>query len=231
MANFKTAMFQANLLYGTDYQNEDDFLEVGLIAYNMIGNKNIRYYRFTGKVDEATLSLDLPCNCDYIESVTIPFAEFKYYDGTHSNGNIQNAWNEAYIESRKVFTDPIYGRGKYVHYERIGDKLYFQYPFRKVLVIYEGQYLDDEGLPELNDKEIQAIATYAAYISKFKEGLRTNNKLVIEQSQLLKQEWNKYCDQARSPEHIDQNDMNDILEAKSSWDRKWYGLSHKPAIR
>jgi len=39
--------------------------------------------------------------------------------------------------------------------------------------------MDDDGLPELTDKEATAIATYIAYITKFKEGLITNNPNII----------------------------------------------------
>ena len=73
-----------------------------------------------------------------------------------------------------------------------------------------------------------AIATYCAYVTKFKEGLRTNNANIINMAQVLKNEWNKFCDAARVPEELDQNDMNQILDAKSSWDRKRYNKSIKP---
>jgi hypothetical protein len=35
--------------------------------------------------------------------------------------------------------------------------------------------LDEDGLPEINDKEAVAIATYVAYVDKFKQGIITNN--------------------------------------------------------
>jgi len=39
--------------------------------------------------------------------------------------------------------------------------------------------MDDEGLPKLTDKEATAIASYIAYVVKFKEGLQTNNTNII----------------------------------------------------
>lgn len=229
--SFHTAMFQANLLYGVEFSNPDDFDEIAYIAHQMIGNKYIRYYKYVAHVDPKTLSIDLPCNCDEIEAVTIPHEDWNYSDGVHFNGDVYSAWVEEYIEARKRFTDPLYIRGKYVHYERVGDKLYFQHPYHTVLIIYEGEILDEDGLPQINDKEVQAIATYAAYISKFKEGLRTNNQSIMNSAQLLKREWDKFCDAARVPEHIDQNDMNDILDVKSSYMRKSYGRSFKPVMK
>jgi hypothetical protein len=44
-----------------------------------------------------------------------------------------------------------------------------------VNILYKGILVDDEGLPEITDKEATAIATYIAYVIKFKEGLQTNN--------------------------------------------------------
>jgi hypothetical protein len=38
------------------------------------------------------------------------------------------------------------------------------------------------------------------------------------------------CDQARVPEEITQNEANDILDAKSSWNRKHYNKSLKPIM-
>jgi len=35
--------------------------------------------------------------------------------------------------------------------------------------------LDEEGLPYINDKEVIAIATFVAYVIKYKEALQTNN--------------------------------------------------------
>ena len=56
------------------------------------------------------------------------------------------------------------------------------------------------------------------------------NGNVIQAAQLLKQEWNDRVTQARVPEYISQNDMNEILDAHTSWNRKVYGKSLKPII-
>lgn len=72
----------------------------------------------------------------------------------------------------------------------------------------------------INDKESIAIATFVAFRKKYKEGLMTNNPNIIQLSQLLQQDWYRYCDAARVPEYIDQNDMNEILDAKTNWNRK-----------
>jgi hypothetical protein len=47
-------------------------------------------------------------------------------------------------------------------------------------------------------------------------------------AQLLKQEWLQKCDAARVPSSISMNEMNEILDAKTSWNRKIYNKSYKP---
>jgi hypothetical protein len=49
-------------------------------------------------------------------------------------------------------------------------------------------------LPEVTDKEARAIATYCAYVTKFKEGLMTNNTSILEVANLLNSKWNTQVD-------------------------------------
>ena len=95
----------------------------------------------------------------------------------------------------------------------------------------KGIEVDDNGLPYLNDKEVMAIATYVAWIQKYKEGLQTNNPQIMQIAQQLEQRWRQQCDEARCPEELSQNDMDEIADAKSSWDRKVYGKSYFPLIK
>ena len=48
-----------------------------------------------------------------------------------------------------------------------------------VLVIYHGEILDDNGLPELTNDEAIAIADYCAYWTLFKRSISTNNPNII----------------------------------------------------
>ena len=219
MANFKQAMFQANLLYGLDLE-EYEFEELGLIAWEFIGNKHTRLYRACLEIDCRDLSVELPCNADIIEAVTYTFEDPK------SRHELNDT--EQYIEYDKQFKDPLYTSGKFVHYNRIGNKLYFEENYGKVQVLYKGIVLDEEGLPDINEKESIAIATYAAYATAFKEFIKSGQPQAQNNYQVLKQEWAKKCDAARTPEYLNQNDMNEILDAKTSWDRKVYNKSLKP---
>ena len=79
----------------------------------------------------------------------------------------------------------------------------------------------------ITNKEAQAIATYLAYTQKYKDGLKTNNTVTINLATNLEGKWLKQCDQARVTQ-LSQNDMNEILNVKDSWNRHSYGFSYKP---
>ena len=98
----------------------------------------------------------------------------------------------------------------------------------KIFILYKGTILDNDGLPEISVAEAQAIAAFCAYVIKFKEALRTNDKATLELSNMLERRWRTLCSQARVPEHISQNEWNEILDAKVNWNRKIYNKSYKP---
>lgn len=227
MNSFYYAMTLMDTLYGITMQ-EDVFEETALVAWNLIGNKRYRLYKYSTCSNDCTTEVQLPCNCDFIESVTTGYEDWNYVSNIYQNGDINSAYVEGYIESNKHFKDPLYQSGKFVKYERVGDTLYFNEPYGQINILYKGVILDENGLPELTDKEANAIATYCAYVSKFKEGLRTNNTTILSIANALKTQWNIQCDQARTPEYLNQNEMDQILEAKTSWNRKLHNKSYKP---
>lgn len=82
----------------------------------------------------------------------------------------------------------MYARGKFVNYERVGNTLYIgkNHNGGRIHILYRGLVLDDDGLPEITDKEAMALATYCAWITKFKDGLTTNNTVAINLANNLK---------------------------------------------
>lgn len=223
------AHFLANELYGVNI-SQDKFEELALIAYDKIGNKQCRTYRFFGAVNPQTLSLELPCNVQYIISVTCAMEDWQFVTNRDWNGDADSAFIEHYIERSKLFMDPLYQPGKYLKYEQVGDTLYFDRPYGLVGILYYGQVLNDDGLPDVNDKEARAIAAYIAYTQKYKEGLITMNPQIIQVAQGLEQQWNRMCDQAKTPEYINQNEMDQILDAKTNWNRKMFRKTYKPIL-
>ena len=117
--------------------------------------------------------------------------------------------------------------GRFARYEQVGDTLYFDKDYGTVHILYKGIVLDDESLPYISDKEALAIATYCSMTKMRRDGFEKRNNDIIQQSQLLYQEWLKLCNAARIPEYINQNEMDEILDVNSSWDRKRFGKSYK----
>ena len=97
-----------------------------------------------------------------------------------------------------------------------------------VLVKYHGVIMDENELPLINDKEMRAIAAYVAYATIYKEGLMKRDSNIISMANVIKAEWLQYCNAARVSSNLSQNDMDAILDAKTTWDRKKYGISYHP---
>ena len=227
MNDFNYIYTVANSLYGLELEPEQ-FEELGLTAWNLIGNKTVRLYNYSADISCDNLSVQLPCNCDIIEAVTYNHEDWNYSTNKTVNGDYNSQFTEQYIEARKLYQAPLYISGKYAKYERVGDTLYFDKDYGKVNILYKGVILDEDGLPKVNEKEALAIATYIAFATKQKQAWITNNQNIIQLAQYLYQQWLKYCDSARVPLSIDQNTMNQVLDAKSSWNRKVYNKAYKP---
>ena len=227
MNDFNYIYTVANSLYGLELEPEQ-FEELGLTAWNLIGNKIVRLYNYSADISCDNLSVQLPCNCDIIEAVTYNHEDWNYSTNKTVNGDYNSQFTEQYVEARKLYQAPLYISGKYAKYERVGDTLYFDKDYGKVNILYKGVILDEDGLPKVNEKEALAIATYIAFATKQKQGWITNNQNIIQLAQYLYQQWLKYCDSARVPLSIDQNTMNQVLDAKSSWNRKIYNKTYKP---
>ena len=225
LSNIKMAYSLCDSLYGIT-PDENNFEDLALTAWNKIGTKHTRLYKFEGSVEDGVL--EFPCNLedpDLIESVHIPIVDAQ----TSSNMTDfpwQNIWIESYIERLPRLSDPYFHPGKLVKYSKGDNKLYFAHNYPKVTVVYHGILVDDEdGLPLVNDKELTAIATFIAYASLYRESIKKKDPNIMKFTQTIKEDWLRACNAARIPDHMSQNDMDAILDAKTSWNRKSYHKS------
>ena len=225
--NFNAAYGLADSLYGITL-SENEFEDIALNGWEEIGNKHTRLYRFIGNV--INHELKLPCNATGpIESVHVPIPDAQVTSNKSDLDYLDNLWIEGYIDFWKYGEDPYHTKGKLVKYDEGDGVLYFSRDYKNVMVVYHGILADEEtGLPLLNDKELKAIAAYVAYVSLYKEGIRKRDANVLSLAQNVKADWLRLCNAARIPEYFTQNDMDRILDAKTSWDRKQYGKTYKP---
>lgn len=228
--SFLTAYTQARELYGLEL-NPDEFESIGLLAWDAIGNRRCRLYKFEDtpiKTSDGGYYIDLPCNVDLIESVTADYEDYQRTSATEATGGFRNGWIEDLIDDRKYNTNFLYSPGKFIKYRIEGNTMFLADDFSKVIILYKGIIADETGLPFLTDKEVKAIAVYCAYVDMFRRALVTKDQATLQLSQILKNEWNNMCSRARVPSYINQNEMDSILDAATSWDRKRFGRSYKP---
>lgn len=229
--DFNAIYAMANDLYEIKINNPATFEEIALIGFDRIGNKRLRTYHavLDVKQDEDGWYSELPCNCDYIEAVTLEWGEnWQYTSNKYLEGDWNSMYNENYIESRKVNKGILYEPGIFAKYEKVGDTIYFKTPYKKVHLLYRGQLLDENGLPQVTDKEVVAIATFVAMTQTKKEAWKLKDAKLLQFAESLEREWHRLCSNARVPEHISQNEMDRILDANTSFNRKTHNWSFKP---
>lgn len=226
--DFHYGLSLLDTLYGINIP-EENYEEIALVGWGLIGNKRSKLYRYSTYLQPHQDSIELPCNCDILEAVTVDWEDFQHVDNSSPDERYGSSSTEQYIEGNKHFQEPLYARGKFLNYERVGNTLYVQKGNSggKVNILYKGLVLDENGLPEISDKEALALATYCAWVTKFKDGLSTNNPNIIGLANNLKQQWYTQCDQARTDFEWAQNNYDEILDVKTCWDRKLHGKAYK----
>lgn len=225
--NFKSVYSQAYILYGTtlDTTNFDD---IALNGWELIGNRQTRLYKYTTSTEDK--KIQLPCNVDIIEAVFAPFVDAKITNPYSIYPDVYNQWVEEYIESWKKNKSVFYDKGALLKYRQEGDYLVFEKDYTNVTILYHGVVVDDEGLPYLTDKEVQALAAYCAYMDIYKKSLIQKDGNLFQLAAAVKNDWLRLCNAARIPTHLSQNELNDVLDVKTRWDRKQFGKSFKPII-
>ena len=228
LVNIKAAYQLCNSLFGVD-PDPDTFEDVALVGWEKIGNKHTRLYRY--KANTKDKELVLPCNVEIIESVTIPALSAQTTSNKTDIVDLENVRVEGYIEAFKQDKDPFYTSGNYIKYKEGNGVLYFTRDYDDVTVLYHGILADDEdGLPLVNEKELRAIATFVAWRETYKDAIRRKDRNSFTIAQYIEAEWYRACNAARVKDHLNQNDMNAILDVKTRWDRKIYGKSSMPIL-
>lgn len=225
--NFKSVYSQAYILYGTtlDTTNFDD---IALNGWELIGNRQTSLYKYTTSTENK--KIQLPCNVDIIEAVFAPFVDAKTTNSYSIHPDMYNQWVEEYIESWRKNKNVFYDKGTLLKYHQEGDYLIFERDYTNVTILYHGVIVDNEGLPYLTDKEVQALAAYCAYMDIYKKSLIQKDGNLFQLAVAVKNDWLRLCNAARIPTHLSQNELNDVLDVKTRWDRKQFGKSFKPII-
>ena len=230
--NFKTAYTQTKELYGLELI-PDEFETLGIIAWEKIGNKMEHLKNVilpVEKLDENNGVVVLPCDVDKIESITIDYPDYQTTSNVAETPLVYNQYVEKYIDIRKGENQSsIYKPGKLIKYRIIDSRnIEVSLTGGNVNILYKSIIYDEDGLPILNAKEVDAIAAYCAYSHFFKQSLMTRDQNTFQLAQVLDQKWKDLCSHARTPMYLSQNDFDAIGDVRYSWDRKSYGKTYKP---
>lgn len=206
--------------------NNDDFETYAYKALEYIGN----YYGETISVDLniKDYKIELPEDCDYIEQITTKTEDFRSTDNIYRE-NYNNQIIENYIEARKGTQTPmIYQAGSFIDFEYISDNIIkFKVTDYPIKLMYRKRMADEKGLPMVTAKEIDAISAFCIYKYNYKKLNATKDKSIMELLPLYQNEWRRKCDNARTPEMLNQNDMDALANVLHSWDRKQYNVTNK----
>ena len=100
--NFHYGLSLLETMYGINL-SEEDYEEIALVAWGLIGNKRSKLYRYTVCIEPCQESLELPCNCDILEAVTTEWEDFQHVDNDSAAERYGSFTTEQYIERRKHF--------------------------------------------------------------------------------------------------------------------------------
>jgi len=229
--NFTNAKSMMDLFYELDIQR-DDFSELAYFAWKDIGNKYGSTHIYTGVVGVDN-KLVIPDNVEYIESVNYPYyfsdflinnSIFIYVNGSRILTNKDEEWN-TYIDGSKRDV-----RGGNISYELESDNVISfpqgNFAGRKISVLYHGLLVDEDCDPLLYYKEVKAIAHWVAFLIHKKRASGGNVIAANMLPQVVK-DAEKAMAAARIPEELTQNELDQIMNVRTSMDRKVYNSNYK----
>ena len=219
---------------------DDDYLERAYNIYREINNvaTGVHICKFT--IGEE-LKVPMPCNLEYIEAVT---SEIEDGDGVivYEAAN----WDQAGV-SYNLMSDVLQYRvrstfnkqslqlnpkGQFINYELKGKPGSYYLEFdeseagKEAYCIYRGIYMDSENNPLLHRKEAEAIAYKLALIDTQKRAFK-GDPVASQMLQMLMGESGRKMAAAKIAEHMTQNQIDQLLRAKTSHDRKVFWSSYR----
>ncbi len=233
---FLTSKARLKSRYGVTMA-DDDFIERAYYIWREIGNIATAPRHFDVVVPQ-DLIVYLPKDCEFVNSVTTG----SLTDANGNSGTITYTSGGREMESRpgtgmlstqhEANSSSLHVEGESVNYTmgRGFIKLTSIDLFGRVVNVgYDAIDSDDDGLPFLNDKEVEAIACnmamQKAQMDMFQRILGAE-KIVA----MLQPEAVRLMVAAKSPEKISDDAIDAILDVKNSWDRKTYGNRFKYGV-
>lgn len=214
--------------------DEDTAINYAMSAYKKIGNNDFRLKLIIvhpEKDPEGGWSVCRPCDMEQIEAITLPFEGGREVNATDDFLGYKTYAIEQWIENFKWNRDHFYLSGKFVKYIEYADKINFTDPYPTVNILYKASYLDEDGLPYVSEKELEAIVMYCAYAYDMKQARLTKDQSLLQFAQNEYQHWQRLCSSARVADQFSQNEINEILDTLTSMGVHSYGVSSTKPIQ
>ena len=227
--NFKHVFSRLNLLHNVSIESVDEWIEIALIGWNMIGNKELEYVTYEN-LPVVDSKVEIPCSFYKIEAVTRGSDNiFYYHDSVTHDNNQFNPYHTRY--SGKVNLKDIREiNGEYIPYTLYPDYILITHKnnvdsLRCVNILISTVKLDCDGLPYLTEREVNALIDYCLLVHYQKTV--TLGKPDYNYMNYLNLKWNKSCRNARVSQTMTQNFIDSMLNIHSSFDVKQYNRSYK----
>lgn len=206
---------------------DDEFIEKAYPIWRNIGNRSGGTFSVIRTIPEL-MTVDLPADCESIKSVTTYDSVFNpndyhidssgaYYNVSLSKEDQSQEYNDRMPES--------FVTGESVNYRNEGDYIYITSPGmvgRRIAIVYHSMDLDSDSLPLLNDKEVEAIALMMA-LRDAEKAMWQGQQGAVQKLNYIKPLAEQAVVVARTPEYINDDQIDEMLNVKYSSNRKTYG--------
>lgn len=225
---FLTSKAKAQQLYAVS-MNEDDFIEMAYDIWRSLGNIATKLTRYFIKVP-ADYIIELPFQCEFIDSVSL-VDKLDTMSTFDSGGRKDRHVPSVSVRSNLpgINESVTSTKGMSVNYITVGEhaiKITSTDTFgTDIMIVYRALDLDTDNLPLLNDKEVEAIAAEVArrdLVRKAFMGVGLKDKSHATLLQYIVGEATRLMAAAKITENINDDNIDKLLDIKTSWDRKQY---------
>ena len=230
--NIRTGIMTLKTKYGLTI-DEYDYLDLAVDAL-----RDIRHYGTTEYYAVCEVSKDgtvpTPCNVYTIDAVTSFKQGYKQFNTRVEYQMLNNYGTDSFYTARSIADASDWkfnSSGLTTYKDRVG---YISYQLddrhitvdkalagEQIIIAFTGTSVDKEGYPMISRKQANALAVYSGKYIIIKNLAMGNNK----QAQLLEYftaESGRLMQAASIPENITDNELEEMMDAKTSFNRKAY---------
>ena len=230
--NIRAGLPVLKRLYGLT-MDEYDYLDLAVDALRDIKNFHTTEYLAILQVDENGMA-ELPCNVDVIDAVTSVKMGLKAFKDRARYEMSEKIGTDDYFTARKIIQEIEFeasfgltnssGVG-YIPYQLMSNNSIMVDPHKagdKVAIAFTGVAVDPEGFPMITRKQSNALAAIAALALTIKSTYSGNAK-AANMLEFISGKASQLKQAASIPESISDNELDEILDAKTTFNRKSFG--------